>query len=82
MKVVVMGTDGTKGNIKVISQREEVNQNYFAKETKCTHHAYVETLSGTQNFIVGTEKGNIKVYNYPLINRHFDEFNSHHGEVT
>jgi len=47
MKIVVMGTDGTKGNIKVINSREEVNQNYFAKETKCTHHAYIETLSGT-----------------------------------
>ena len=59
-----------------------MNQNYFAKETKCTHHAYVETLSGTQNFVVGTERGNIKVYNFPLINWNFDEFNSHHGEVT
>jgi WD40 repeat protein len=32
--------------------------------------------------IVGTEKGNIKVYNYPLLNRAFEEFNAHYGEVT
>ena len=31
---------------------------------------------------MGTEKGNVKVYNYPLINKNFDEFNAHHGEVT
>lgn len=47
MKIVVMGSDGTKGNIKVINQKEEVKQNFFAKETKCTHHTFVETLSGT-----------------------------------
>lgn len=32
--------------------------------------------------IVGTEKGNVKIYNFPLISKNFDEFNAHHGEVT
>ncbi len=68
--------------MKVISGREEVKQNFFGKETKCTHHSFIETICGIQNLIVGTEKGNIKVYNYPLISKNFEEFNAHHGEVT
>ena len=51
------------------------------KEQRSTAHA-MRIADSFKNLVVGTEKGNIKTYGYPLIGQNFDQFSAHYGEVT
>ena len=35
-----------------------------------------------RNIVAGTEKGLVKIYNYPLLGKSFDKFSAHAGEIT
>lgn len=80
--IIALGTDGTHGNIKILDEKDDIRQNYEAREMVCSYHQLLKTTTGLQNLITGTERGNIKVYNFPLSGRPFEEFNVHYGDVS
>ena len=60
LKVVLAGGDSVRSNIKVLSYKDEVLQNYYGSEVKITSADLINTSNKISNFIVGTEKGCIK----------------------
>lgn len=40
-KIIALGSDGNKGNIKVINNQEEVKQNFLGKEQNCCDQAFI-----------------------------------------
>lgn len=81
-KIVAVGSDGTKGTVKIIDDKEMVRQNYHGREIKTTELAVIEGTNMFKNIIAGTERGNMKVYGLPLASKQFDEFPAHFGEVA
>ena len=45
-KILAVGSDGTKGHIKLIDKNEDVKQNYHGKETKACYETMITTISG------------------------------------
>lgn len=59
-KVVIAGGDSVRSNIKVLSHKDEVLQNFYGPEVKITSGDLVSTTNKIINYIVGTEKGSVK----------------------
>lgn len=74
LKLMIAGGDSVRSNIKILSHKDQVLQNFYGPEVKITAGDLITTPNQICNLIVGTEKGNIKVYNLPLINTEFDNF--------
>ena len=60
LKVVLGGGDNVKSNIKVLSNKDEVIQNYYGPEVKITSGDILTTPNKICNYVVGTDKGNVK----------------------
>lgn len=69
--VIAVGTDGMAGQFRVLDEKELLMQTMQGKETRSTAHSIMISDS-FKNLIVGTEKGSIKTYAYPLIGQSFD----------
>jgi len=59
-KVVIAGGDGTKSNIKVFNNKNDVLQNYYGAESKVTSGDVVNIRNDIVNLITGTDSGFIK----------------------
>lgn len=59
-KVVLAGGDSVKSNIKVLSHKDEILQNFYGDEVKITAGDLLTTPNKISNFIVGTDRGNVK----------------------
>lgn len=60
LKIVVAGGDSVRSNIRLISRKDEVLQNFFGDETKITSADLANTPNKICNYVVGTDKGSVK----------------------
>lgn len=60
LRVILAGGDSVRSNIKVMTHKDEVIQNYYGTEVKITSGDLVTTSNKISNLVVGTEKGGIK----------------------
>lgn len=82
LRVILLGGDGLRSAVKVLSRKDEIFQNYYGSDAKITAGDLVWTPNKINNLVIGTDKGLIKVYNMPLYHTEYDEFTAHYGEIT
>ena len=86
-RIVVVGSETTKALIRVYNHKEDVELNTVHTENrKFTEVCYVKSFANAlENLIVGTERGQIRVFGMPPFvygEMAFDCFNAHLGEVV